>query len=71
MWSFGIFRINRDADAKHMLTIRDRLARSMEILRSVTIPDTFLGRKTQKLFPQEGNEAMARWMASKELQPPK
>ena len=51
MWSpEQFFRINREADAERIQTLRDIIGRSLGLLKSST-PDTFLGRKTQEPFP--------------------
>jgi len=47
------FRPDYEKDAEQQRTIRDVLARSLEILRRAVVPDTFLGRKTQEPFPKE------------------
>jgi len=58
----------------------DRTAKQIEGARKVTTfsakllrqpkPDSFAGRKTHDPFPKEDTH-MAKWIASKELQPPK
>ncbi|MCP3369065.1 hypothetical protein [Bradyrhizobium cajani] len=73
MWlPFQVFHPNKMSDAEQMRTIREGLARSMELLRRAPVADTFLGRKTQEPFPRE-DEAIRidRWLSSRELQPPK
>jgi hypothetical protein len=47
------FRPDYEKDAEQQRTISDALARSLEILRSTVVPDTFLGRRTQEPFPKE------------------
>lgn len=58
--------------------IREAIARSLEVLRASATADTFLGRRTHDPFPTgrdeaggHGDDYMAQWIASKELQPPK
>lgn len=73
MWlPFQVFHPNKMRDAERMRATRERLARSMELLRRAPVADTFLGRTTQEPFPRE-DEAIRifRWLRSKELQPPK
>jgi hypothetical protein len=48
-----IFQPDQEADAEHIRTVRDALARSLQILKESIPPDTFLGRKTQEPFPRE------------------
>jgi len=50
------FRPDYEKDAEEQRTIRDVLARSLEILRRAVVPDTFLGRKTQEPFPKEEDD---------------
>lgn len=50
--------------------IRRTIAEARKILESHPPVDTFLGRKTQELFPKGDEEHMAKWLASKELKPP-
>ena len=50
------FRPDPEKDAEQQRTIRDAIARSLEILRSAVFSDTFLGRKTQEPFPKEEKE---------------
>ena len=71
MWSpFQFFRINTEADAENIETLRDIIARSLDVLKGST-PDTFLGRKTQEPFPASDDAASVEgWLASKELLPP-
>ena len=66
-----LFRPDREKDADQQNSIRAAMARSLQVLKSSSLPDTFLGRKTQEPFPQEDEDThMAKWMASKELKPP-
>jgi len=51
-----ISRPNRKQDAKHVRSIRDLIAASIQILKDSRIADTFLGRKTLEPFPQEKGE---------------
>jgi hypothetical protein len=51
--------------------MRDFIARSLELLKSNPVPDTFVGRKTHEPFPPNENPHIQQWLASKELQPPK
>ncbi|WP_024513510.1 hypothetical protein [Bradyrhizobium sp. ARR65] len=48
-----LFRPDPPKDAEHQRTIRNALARSLQILQSSAPPDTFLGRMTQEAFPLE------------------
>jgi len=70
MWSpFRFFRTNSDADGEH----RDIISRSRKFLR-LACPDTLARLKTQEPFPNpdavDASET-GRWLASKELQPPR
>ncbi len=71
MVGFRIFRPHRVSDQEHIEQVRGVIAQGCDTLRRYPVPDTFAGRKTQEPFPQEDEEHIARWMASKELQPPK
>jgi hypothetical protein len=51
-----IFRRDQEQDHEHQRSIRDAMARSLEILRRAVRPDTFLGRKTHDPFPEEKDE---------------
>jgi len=52
--------------------IRRTIAHSVEILKSFSSVDTFLGRKTQEPFPKGDEETrVERWLNTKRLQPPK
>ena len=59
-------------DMMHLEQMRNVIKQSRELRANTPVPDTFAGRKTQEPFSQEDEDTrMARWMASKELQPPK
>src|SRR6185369_454674 len=56
VWSFRHFRSNRETNDARMRKIRDALASSSKLLRSISVPDTFVGRKTHEPFPEEDEE---------------
>ena len=50
---FRIFRPDQETDAKQSASIRDLIANCIKMLRESPVPDTFLGRKTQRPFPNQ------------------
>jgi hypothetical protein len=55
---FHIFRIPNswnEQEAEHLRQMYDAIARGLEILKA-PLPDTFVGRKSQDLFPKEEEE---------------